>query len=209
VLDLGAGRGIATASLKNDVVRDFLSLRGKVRSVTGADLDPVVKENPYLDEAVVVESDGPLPFPDASFDLIYSDWVLEHVENPDTFFKEIYRVLAPGGWFCARTPSNKAYFAIAARLLPAWLENRILSYVQPSRSLRDVYPKFYRINTLRAVARRLSSERWNLSAYYDDHLPMYHGGRQWLFSLLRVYQWLFPSVILIYAQKTASSSDVN
>lgn len=38
-----------------------------------------------------------LPFTDASFDLILSQAVLEHVIEPHTYVDELHRVLAPGG----------------------------------------------------------------------------------------------------------------
>lgn len=40
---------------------------------------------------------GPLPFPDASFDLITAGLVMEHVEAIDETFAEFARLLAPGG----------------------------------------------------------------------------------------------------------------
>lgn len=38
-----------------------------------------------------------LPFPDASFDLVYSWGVLHHTARPERAFSELYRVLRPGG----------------------------------------------------------------------------------------------------------------
>ena len=38
-----------------------------------------------------------IPFPDNWFDFVYSDQVLEHVQDHDLVFAEIYRVLKPGG----------------------------------------------------------------------------------------------------------------
>jgi len=37
------------------------------------------------------------PFKEAVFDLIVSTWVLEHVNNPEPFFREAFRLLKPGG----------------------------------------------------------------------------------------------------------------
>src|SRR3954452_7997261 len=53
VMDYGAGRGRAA----EDPVpfrRRLTTLKGKVRKVVGADVDPVVLTNPLVDEAVVI-----------------------------------------------------------------------------------------------------------------------------------------------------------
>lgn len=45
-----------------------------------------------------------LPFPDASFDLVCSRHVMEHLGNVVQGMAEIRRVLRPGGWVAAATP---------------------------------------------------------------------------------------------------------
>jgi SAM-dependent methyltransferase len=46
----------------------------------------------------IQEYDGVhIPFPDSSFDCVYSSNVLEHIPHLDAFEQEIHRVLAPGG----------------------------------------------------------------------------------------------------------------
>lgn len=104
VLDFGAGRG---ANQSEDTVvyrRNLRSLKGRVREVIGVDVDPVVLTNSALDRAFVVKPDETLPLPDQSIDVIVSDFVFEHIQDPAWVAFELDRVLSPGGWICARTP---------------------------------------------------------------------------------------------------------
>lgn len=47
-----------------------------------------------------------LDFPDASFDLLFSYHVLEHIADRDRALAEMRRVLRPGGVFCIGTPNR-------------------------------------------------------------------------------------------------------
>lgn len=201
VLDLGAGRGAQVIDNQSQFRGDLINMKGKVRKLVGADVDPVVKENPTLDEAVVIKPNEPLPFEDGSFDLVFSDWVLEHIEDPEYFSAEVGRILKPGGWFCARTPYKYAYFALGARLLPDKAEAKTLSMVQPGRKSMDVFPKYYCSNTRKDISRSFPDSKWRTIAYYDNPPPSYTGNSQMLFRLLELYQKILPSVLLIYAQK--------
>lgn len=53
----------------------------------------------------------PLPIQDNSFDLIYSDQFLEHVENLIFVMSEAYRVLRPGGIMISRVPYFRSSYA--------------------------------------------------------------------------------------------------
>jgi ubiquinone/menaquinone biosynthesis C-methylase UbiE len=48
-----------------------------------------------------------LPYPDDSFDFIFSVNVIHHVRDRLAFFKDAFRVLAHGGWFATATDSGK------------------------------------------------------------------------------------------------------
>jgi SAM-dependent methyltransferase len=64
----------------------------------GADLPG----NPLAE--IEIRPDGTLPVPDDSFDSVLSIEVLEHVEDPQTYLSECFRVLRPGGRLLLTTP---------------------------------------------------------------------------------------------------------
>ena len=140
VLDLGAGSGR---------VRQ-MNFRGLASKVTGVDPDARILKNPFLDEAVTT-SGSEIPFPDATFDMVISDNVLEHLDNPAQVFKEVCRVLKPEGWFMAKTPNKHHYMPLIARLTPTSFHkcvNRLRG-----RPSADTYPTLYRVNTKSDVER--------------------------------------------------------
>lgn len=207
VLDLGAGRGAQFIASEGKYLRRVMPARGRVAKFVGVDVDPVVTTNPSLDEAFVVDPSEPLPFEDASFDLIYSDWVLEHVEYPDSFVGEVSRVLKPGGWFCARTPGKWSYIAVASRMVPEKLQQKAINAVQEDRQEQDVFPKFYRMNTLGTLTALFPKDRFVHAIYPHNPGPAYHGDRAWLFKLFDAYQNLpgtmFKTTLHVFVQKRA------
>ena len=54
----------------------------------------------------LVPLDGPLPFEDGSFELVWTSEVIEHVADTARWLSEVRRVLAPGGRLLVTTPSH-------------------------------------------------------------------------------------------------------
>jgi SAM-dependent methyltransferase len=207
VLDLGAGRGSCFEENHGPWQRWLLRLGKRYSRRIGADVDPAVQTNPELDEARIIEPGKPLPFADESFDLVLCDWVVEHIEHPEEFAAEVRRVLKAGGWFCARTPNRWSYFSVGARVLSSDAGNRVLRVLQPRRAERDIFPKYYRMNTLGAIRKYFPPGQWTNATYTHNPDPSYIGGSAVLYHLISLYQRLTPkslaSVILVFARRAA------
>jgi len=129
VVDYGAGRG-AVFDSGEFIYREALAkLQGKVRKVIGVDVDDGVLQHPFLDERHVIEVGGSIPVADQSVDLVLAHWVFEHVQGPAQLAEELWRILKPGGWICARTPHRWSYVGIATRLFPENLQKGLLRHV--------------------------------------------------------------------------------
>src|SRR6267143_4816588 len=58
-----------------------------------------------------------LPFPDASFDLLHANQVIEQVPDVDLFVSEVTRVLRPGGCAILSTENGSSWVNIGAAIL--------------------------------------------------------------------------------------------
>jgi SAM-dependent methyltransferase len=109
----------------------------------------------------------------ASLDLVLSDYVLEHVEDPERFFRELRRVLKPGGTCCFRTPNRWFYVAILSRLTPHRLHARLTGFAQVEREEKDVFPTWYRCNTRRALQALMTRHGFEHCIYRIEAEPSY------------------------------------
>ena len=95
LLDIGCGTG------------DHLVAFSKLGfAVVGMDISPRAKElMPDFDVRIVDLQGEPLPFPEASFDCVFSKSVIEHMRKPECLLEHAFRALRPGGTAVIMTPS--------------------------------------------------------------------------------------------------------
>jgi malonyl-CoA O-methyltransferase len=94
VLDLGAGTGLAAVALKRRYRRAAIT----AADIAGPMLDAARKRSRFWRRIRCVEADArALPFDDASFDVVFSNLMLQWVQPLDAALVEIRRVLRPGG----------------------------------------------------------------------------------------------------------------
>jgi len=203
ILDIGCGRG----GFLKDRVEFRLNLRqfkGKVKKIIGIDVDLKAKTNPDLDDFKLIQK-GHFPIASNSIDLCVCDYVLEHVEHPDLFFKECGRVLKKNGYFCSRTPNSWGYIGLASKIIPQRKHSSLLKKVQEKRLKRDVFSKFYRANSISRIRLFLKQNNFDYHVYGFSSEPAYS-------SFSRILYWMtiilhrftpnfFKETIFVFARK--------
>ena len=141
VLDLGAGAGELNS----------YALKDRVRRLVGVDLDPRVGFNPLLHAGLRADICA-LPFREASFDIVFAIYVLEHVDRSAALVADIHRVLRPGGMCLVLTPNVFHYVTMISRLTPT----RFHRWVNERRGRRsaDTFPTLYRLNSRTSLRRQ-------------------------------------------------------
>ena len=203
VLDLGAGRAAWYTTDQCETRRRIRNFRGEVDQYVAADVDEIVLENPVSDKQVVLEGTLDDYFDDESFDIIFCDYVLEHVEDPYEFKNFINRVLKPGGWFIARTPHKYNYVAIGSKFLTLKENFSALKYLQPQRKSGDIFVAYYRLNTLTKLSLLFNNYSDHSLTYRTE--PSYFFGSKAIYNIQRMMHHILPSAfvgnIFVFKQK--------
>lgn len=195
VLDFGAGRGSFWHLNSEDNGslwrRHLQSLQFNGAEVSACDIDQVVMSHPCSDKQYIIENGEPLPFADNSFDVIVSDFVFEHIENPAFICRELKRILKKGGYICARTPNRYGYVKFFTGLAPNNLHTKFLKFIQPSRKIEDVFPTRYQLNSIKQIKRHFR----DCAIYYyrDSGEPAYYFGNLIFYRFFQFVHWITPT----------------
>jgi SAM-dependent methyltransferase len=125
-LDIGCRDGYWSERLKE---RGYL--------VTSLDIEP------HYEGAITRDVENGLPFSDHSFDLIWCTEVVEHLRDPNILFKEIERIVRPGGEAILTTPNSAWWFYFVVGLW-GWT---------PKRLQNADHKQFFNIAQLQLVAK--------------------------------------------------------
>ena len=161
LLDAGCGRTVP-------VLRKFLGRAGRLIGIEIVDFTDVP---PGIEAHNADLAD--LPLPDSCVDLIMSRSVFEHLTDPESVYKELCRVLRPGGAVVFLTANMWDYGTLAARIVPNRLHAGIVKRFE-GRAEEDTFPTAYKTNTRRDVERLASAAGMQVETFtYLSQYPNY------------------------------------
>lgn len=171
LLDAGCGRTVP-------VLRKFI---GRAARLIGVELVEFTDVPPGIE---TYRADlSAIPLPDATVDVVMSRSVFEHLEDPVTVYRELSRILRPGGCVIFLTANMWDYATLAARAIPNRFHSRIVEYAE-GRSEADVFPTRYRTNTRRAIERLSAQAGLKIDGFrYLGQYPNYFMFNAGLFLL--------------------------
>jgi ubiquinone/menaquinone biosynthesis C-methylase UbiE len=127
IIDLGCGEGTRLSQLVGS-------------SAIGVDINPLainLAQKQYPKQKFIQADLSKLPFADNSFDLAYSAFVFEHLENPGQVINESQRVVKKGGKIIIIAPN----FGVPNRASPNFSGNR---FAKLFRGLSDDFKLLFR-----------------------------------------------------------------
>ncbi|MFO0546923.1 MAG: methyltransferase domain-containing protein [Polyangiaceae bacterium] len=151
VLDVGCRDGTLT------------KLYAGSHEIRGLDVDPEAvrraREN-GLDAREHDMNRGPLPFDEASFDVVVAGEVIEHLQWPQLVVEEIFRVLRPGGFLFGSVPNafrlrNRVLFLLGREFE---IDPTHLHWFSPA-SMRQLLGKFHGVDVDFQGGRRIRYSR--------------------------------------------------
>ena len=143
ILDAGCGNVSQVAA----------DLGGRPGLRVGVDIDREAARNPDIDRFITASVER-LPVRSGSVDLVISSYVIEHLPDPGSAFREIGRVLKPGGTAIVWTSNLLNYAILVAAITPSRFHNWVRRLAFPHQG-KDNPPTYYRANTRPALLRAL------------------------------------------------------
>lgn len=123
-------------------------LHEHIGTFDGVDPFPQVNDHPTLRNrwhGTFEDSD----IPDNVYDLAFAYNVVEHIQNADTFFAKLRKVLKPGGVFWGITPNGTHPFCMIVKLIQKLGIKKLMARRHEGA---NEYPAYYRLNRVRDIA---------------------------------------------------------
>lgn len=149
VIEIGAGKGLC---------RYVKNISDKAGKLVGVDPSQHIENNLYIHDYIKAPFEEAKIF-DNSVDIIYSIYVMEHIENPDHLFSKVNKALKENGKMYFITPNRTHYFVFFSRLAEKlnikgiWVEKLMRATINLAYGFKSYY-SINDENTIRGLAKR-------------------------------------------------------
>lgn len=170
-LDIGCGHKV----LSDWRLAQEKELVKRCDRVVGVDPDgEAIKKHKTIKEVYKSDSNQ-LEFSDNTFDVVTANMVMEHLDQPLVMLKEVHRVLKPGGIFIFHTPNLRGHIAFLSNFIPSFITKKLV-YFLTGRREDDVYPTFYKANTLKQIEELAETSNFeHVKTYMNQGHPLAMG----------------------------------
>lgn len=160
ILDLGCGDGRSI---------DLFARAAPGASWTGIDIEgsPEVSSRTRTDGTFVTYDGRTFPFPDKSFDLVYSHQVFEHVRYPEVVLAEVFRTIRPGGTFIGSTSQLEPYHSYSFWNYTIYGFSVLLA--EAGFKLDELRPG---IDGITLIRRSMTKDRAPFARYFSEESPV-------------------------------------
>lgn len=190
LLDLGCGH----TSLATEAISQAGQVVGVDNNLTA------LQHNQLIDNRTAAIGEQ-LPLAHESFDLIISQWVVEHLPHPLPFFQEMARILRPKGNIILFTTNAYNYVPLISQIIPHRLQAYLLSQLL-QRPTTDSFPTFFRANTLKQLTTLAEQSGLTIQQWVYVGNPFYLAFSRTLFRLALLFEqvtdWLKLEQIKLY-----------
>ena len=143
LLDAGCGTGKET----------LLNYKEKVKFSIGIDISPGIEENNTIHKKVLASVYN-MPLHNGCVDIIVCQELIEHLEWPDKFFKEVARILKPQGIFIMMTPNLIGWRSLISKFTP-YRFHVLMNKELYNNDKTDVFLTYYKANTFFRIKKLL------------------------------------------------------
>jgi SAM-dependent methyltransferase len=197
VLEFGCGRKFLL----------FRLLQGHATRFWATDIEDVPQESWPTGVTFRRCTPESLPFANNQFDAVVIRSVVEHLPDPDASFRELGRILKPGGRIFMNLPNKWDYVSVAA-VAAGRLKSTVLKNIVHTQF--DDFPVHYRCNTVRTLRRVAGQAGFEVEhlrplpsepAYLTFFAPLYVLGAFYQFGVSLLCLDLLQPAFLVILRK--------
>jgi ubiquinone/menaquinone biosynthesis C-methylase UbiE len=201
VLDIGCGR-------KSDIGR-YLKEHDTHALIHGADLDEYSLKNKDVDQLFICDA-ADMPFEDGSYDVVFSQFLLEHVQDSQKTVDSIARVTAPGGLATLIIPNPTSPASTVAKLTPyqfhVFFKREVQKYDNVSE---DTFPTFFAFKSVKNLEKEMALAGFtNVESFYVAEMFYRFRYRPIMIRLAMIYTYILNTFNLNFLKSSVVVSGI-